>query len=545
MSNTSPEPTAAPPVHDAETVLVVDDTPANLEILTGTLKGHGYRLLVAKSGAQALTVVARTVPDLVLLDIMMPDMDGFEVCRRLKANPRTRDCAVIFISALGQTEDKVEGFRLGALDYVTKPFQGEEVIARVATHLKLRRLEKRLAARNLELETTNQRILAAMADGLYGLDAQGRVEFANPSAARLTGRTTEEVLGRDLRRIDLIARPDGTPYEDHAHPLSRALDEGRDVEMESDCLRHKNGRCLPAELSCTPIRADGKTLGAVVAFRDIRRRREAEQGLHEAHAALEQSHKALQEAQAKLIQAARLESVGRLAAGVAHEVKNPLAVIQLGVDYLHHVFPGATEDREVLDDIEDAVRRADTVIKGLLDFSRSKPDVLQPGDLDETLGASLRLVDHELARHNIRLDRRPSPDAPRVALDRDKIQQVFINLFMNAVHAMGRNGRLTVITERRRLERIEGQWHGAPASFQPGETVILVRIEDTGCGIAESKVDKVFDPFFTTKPVGQGTGLGLSVTHNIVNLHRAAIRIENRPEGGVAVSLLFHAIEGD
>jgi sigma-B regulation protein RsbU (phosphoserine phosphatase) len=126
------------------TVLVVDDSPVNLQVLVRTLHGTGHRILAAKDGRSALDIVRRARPDLVLLDLMMPDLDGFEVCRAIKADPETRDITVIFLSALGEVSDKVSGLQLGAADYITKPFQAEEVQARVATHLTRQYLEREL-----------------------------------------------------------------------------------------------------------------------------------------------------------------------------------------------------------------------------------------------------------------------------------------------------------------------------------------------------------------------------------------------------------------
>ena len=123
-------------------VLLVDDSPTNLQVLYQTLDGHGYRLLAARSGKDALAIAERTAPDLILLDVMMPEMDGFETCARLKAGARTAGCAVIFLSAVTDGREKVRGLELGAVDFVNKPFQAEEVMARVRTHLRMRDLER-------------------------------------------------------------------------------------------------------------------------------------------------------------------------------------------------------------------------------------------------------------------------------------------------------------------------------------------------------------------------------------------------------------------
>jgi sigma-B regulation protein RsbU (phosphoserine phosphatase) len=134
------------------TILVVDDSPVNLRLVVRTLEGRGYRLLAAKSGRAAIDIARRTRPDLILLDVMMPEMDGFEVCRALKADPVTKDAIVVFLSALGEVSDKVAGLELGAADYITKPIQAEEVLARVANHVARQHLEREVRRSRDRLE---------------------------------------------------------------------------------------------------------------------------------------------------------------------------------------------------------------------------------------------------------------------------------------------------------------------------------------------------------------------------------------------------------
>jgi DNA-binding response OmpR family regulator len=131
-----------------ETLLLVDDNPTNLQVLYQTLEGHGYKLLLAKNGEDALNIIDKVHPSLMLLDIMMPTMDGYEVCQKIKSDPDRADIVIIFLSALDDVEDKIKGFNLGAVDYIAKPFQAEEVIIRVATHIKIRQLEQRLEIKN-------------------------------------------------------------------------------------------------------------------------------------------------------------------------------------------------------------------------------------------------------------------------------------------------------------------------------------------------------------------------------------------------------------
>ncbi len=142
------------------TLLIVDDVPTNLGLLVSYLRGFGFNICVAENGEYALEQIAYAKPDLILLDIMMPDMDGYETCTHLKANEKTREIPVIFMTALSETVDKVKGFKMGAVDYITKPVQREELLARVSTHLTLRNQQKTLEKQKRELEQQNSELEA-------------------------------------------------------------------------------------------------------------------------------------------------------------------------------------------------------------------------------------------------------------------------------------------------------------------------------------------------------------------------------------------------
>ena len=193
-----------------------------------------------------------------------------------------------------------------------------------------------------------------------------------------------------------------------------------------------------------------------------------------------------------------------------------------------------------------AVRQADSVIKGLLDFSAPEKLELAPEDVNLILEQALSLMTHELTKRHIAVVRTLESSLPRVRLDRTKIEQVFVNLFLNASQAMSEAGTLTVRTSMKRL-KIPGQRRGRRQSdlFRLGGTVVMIEVEDTGSGIPVEKLPKIFDPFFTTKPTGQGTGLGLTVTRKIIELHGGTIEIKNRSEGGVRAALTFNAERGE
>ncbi|MEH2406164.1 hybrid sensor histidine kinase/response regulator [Nostoc sp.] len=143
-------------------VLVVDDNPTNLQVLSSFLDQSNFEVWAARSGEKALQRLENDdLPDLILLDVMMPGIDGFETCKQLKSNPRVQDIPVIFMTALSETADKVKGLQLGAVDYITKPFQHEEVLVRIENHLKLRNLTKTLIAKNVELQQTQTQLIQA------------------------------------------------------------------------------------------------------------------------------------------------------------------------------------------------------------------------------------------------------------------------------------------------------------------------------------------------------------------------------------------------
>jgi len=190
-----------------ERILLVDDNLTNLHVLMQTLEGRGYHLLIAKNGQSALSIAGKALPDLILLDIMMPGMNGYEVCHRLKSDPATLEIPVIFLSALGETKDKVHGFDRGAVDYITKPFQPEEVIARVKTHLKIYRLEKELALKNEELREINEDLERKVRERSQQLlRSREAVIFGMAKLTEARDDDTGKHLERICKYVEILAR---------------------------------------------------------------------------------------------------------------------------------------------------------------------------------------------------------------------------------------------------------------------------------------------------------------------------------------------------
>ena len=257
---------------------------------------------------------------------------------------------------------------------------------------------------------------------------------------------------------------------------------------------------------------------------------------------LNASHEALKATQLQLIMAEKFESIGTLAAGVAHEVKNPLQTILMGLAYLVNNVPKDNENLQiVVADMRDAVKRADTIVRELLTLSASTHITMRDEDFNVLMERSLWLVNYEINAARINAVRELAPSLPPVRMDKSRLEQVFINLFINAIQAMPGGGTLTVRTREGRWA--EGQYRPDKNGTQlrPGDPVVFVEVQDTGIGIPDKNLTKLFDPFFTTKPVGSGSGLGLSVAKQIIELHGGFIDIRNAPHGGALVTIILKA----
>jgi signal transduction histidine kinase len=244
----------------------------------------------------------------------------------------------------------------------------------------------------------------------------------------------------------------------------------------------------------------------------------------------------LRATQLQLIQSEKLDSIGRIAAGVAHEVKNPLMIVLTGTKILSKrlAATGDASTRIVLNDMVEAVERADRIIGALLSYARDEGLNLAAEDLNGVIEKSLLLVKHEIDSHGTVVVRSLEPELPPLMLDVFKVEQVLVNVITNALHAMERNGELHIRTTHRRLTDDRGR----------DDAAIVLHIEDTGPGIAAAHLNKVFDPFFTTKPAGSGTGLGLSVSRQIIEMHGGTIDIRNRDVGGAQVTITFKLSDG-
>ncbi len=261
-----------------------------------------------------------------------------------------------------------------------------------------------------------------------------------------------------------------------------------------------------------------------------------------------QIHEELRATQMQLIQAEKMESVGRLAAGVAHEVKNPLARIAMGLEYLDSgIDPEDPNVPIVIQRMEDAVQRAESIISGLLNYASNRVLGMEEIAPEALVRGALLLVDHELKAHSVEVEVVSDDPLPNIRVDKAKMEQALINLLTNAVHAMHDIDRQPKLRLRISTAELEDRHRNIGARtadhLRPGDRVVVIEINDAGKGISNESLGKIFDPFFTTKPTGAGTGLGLTVVRKIIDLHEGLITIENRQDAeGARASIYLKAV---
>ena len=408
----------------------------------------------------------------------------------------------------------------------------------------------------LETEQRYKRLLASVTDYVYSVtveDGRAVSTFHGPGCEAVTGYTSDEFEQDQQLWYRMIREEDRPAVLEQAERISK----GQETPPLEHRIIHKDGNVRWIRNTTVPRKdAQGRLVAYDGLVYDITERKQAEERLTSAHAELAANEEALKrtleelkaanqelkETQLQLIQAARLESVGALAAGVAHEVKNPLQTILMGLDYLVPNCPAGNENMAmVLSDMREAVTRANTIIRGLLQLSAQTDFEIKREDLNASVRRALNLVKAQVIASKVSVVRKLDAHLPAVKMDRGKIEQVFINLLINSLQAMSPGGVLTVTTRAGQFGENLKVNETAFRQFSRGEQVVLAEVQDTGSGIAAVNLPKVFDPFFTTKPVGVGTGLGLSVVKKIVDFHGGGVDIQNAAQGGVVVTLVLRA----
>jgi PAS domain S-box-containing protein len=491
---------------ERSTVLLADDN-ADMREYVQRLLQKQYRVIAVTNGKEALDAALRESPDLVLTDVMMPAMDGFELMTALRSDPATRTIPIVMLSARAGEESRIEGLQLGADDYLIKPFTERELLARIGAHLALSKLRKELLEREREQarQEIKQRkraeeasaLLAAIVqssdDAIISKDLNAIITSWNRGAEQIFGYTAEEAVGQP---ITFLMPPERLNEEPE---LLERIRSGQRVEHYETVRRRKNGTLLDISLTISPIfDIQGEIVGASKIARDISDRKRMEATLLKAHG---------------------LGAAGRMAASIAHEINNPLEAVT-NLLYLMRSDVTSETGTQNLATAEAELARVAQITKKTLAYYRdtSKPE---PVDLCELITETLCAFVNRIDDKRIVVIRTDQPcTVPGLKWE---LQQLFSNLVANAIDAVGECGRIEV------------------SCRETGDATV-VTVRDNGIGISPNHISRLFEPFFTTKEQHMGTGLGLWISKEVAQKHRAEIAVESSTDAsshGTAFTVTF------
>ena len=635
------------------TVIIVDDVSANRLTLNELLRDEGYRLIEAADGPTALSVAAAESPDLMLLDIMMPGMNGFEVCRRLRADARFAEMPVILVTALDDKVSRLTGIEAGADDFVTKPFDRAELRARVRSITRLNRYrrlhETRESLRDSEMHFNTLFALGPVA--VYSCDPSGAIQDYNQRAVALWGREPDPRRESDRYSgpVTMYSR-DGAQLPTERIPAAEVCGGARrSIEDEEFLVERADGMRASVIVNVAAIKNDsGGITCAICCFHDITARKMAERKLREDEqwlkAIFEQApvgvvqtdslsgrfirfnqrfcdilgytseetkqltHReithledlgAVVMLQERLrngtireytrekryvrkdgsvvwvsvavsglgppgeapnaflavvldiserkrmddhfYQAQKMEALGQFSGGVAHDFNNILAAIGGYTELSQMILTDNPEVRQHLGQVLKSTGRAADLVRQILTFSRHEPQERRPIQLSQVVAESMTLLRASIPS-TIRFETAIAKDVPPVLGNANQVHQILMNLGVNAWHAMREGpGNLQVVLER---FAVSAEFAATKPRLRPGEYVRL-SVSDTGSGMTPETLVRIFDPFFTTKAPGEGTGLGLSVVHGIMDGHDGTVTVHSHPGEGTVFRLYFPVHDGE
>lgn len=444
--------------HSGAWVAIAEDSPVQAEILKRILMEEGFRVTYANNGMDLLADIRNHKPALVITDIIMPNMNGFDVCRKIKEDKNLKDIPVIIVTSLTDPMDVLHGLECGADDFIMKPYRKEYLCSQVKNLLDEREAESAYDADgNLEFKYGNKRIVVKT----------GRKQILNILVSTYT---------------DAIEKK---------HQLQISQEE---IFRFNEYLEQKV----------------------------IERTRELEEEITRRKAAQEELEKKGEEIRTmtrQLWQAAKLATMGELAASIAHELNNPLAIVSLRAESLMLKTTPETPEYHIFEVISQELERMGALVANLLQFSRRSHCQISTLNLFEEVSGTIELIHYHLKKRNIKTVLDFPVDLPAIHADRQQVRQLFMNLFTNAGDAMPNGGTLTIRASSGDKIRIE--------------------VEDTGAGIAPENLPKIMEPFFTTKEEGKGTGLGLPICRRIMHEHHGDIMIQSEMRKGTKITLVF------
>jgi len=518
-------------------ILIVDDVQENLELLEEVLAENGYASLLAKNGVEALGIVRIEPVHMIVADAMMPKMDGFQLCKEVRALPEYAKIPfIIYTGNYVDSADQEFAQSIGVDRYVVK-YAGlgalVQAINELAQQCYGRRMEepassqdqlddqeflekhraiviKKLEEKMAELEMYAETLIRKNRE-VQASEERYRSLFDHASIAILVlDRATEKVLEVNQAGLDLLGYSREELLAMSRLPFDNSdfgtyLRDATRFTTSDLRLTRKDGESLQVDAWFGPL-VKSQDTRILVYLRDITEQQKMRQ---------------------QLMQAEKMTLMGRLAAGIAHEIRNPLSAIALNLQYLVTKIEQYPELQEPLQDALEGTKRIEAVIENTLNLARFTPSVLREEQANELVRQVLGFVKISVQQKEVRFDTALAPDLPMIHADAKQIQQVILNVVQNAIDASSEGGCVYVSTG------IE-QWSPAEG---PETKAVVVSVRDIGKGMNAEQRKHLFEQFYTTKK--GGTGLGLTLSRQIMVKHRGEIRFDSPDEGGTIVRLLF------
>jgi PAS domain S-box-containing protein len=508
-------------MQSAGQILIVDDQLSAREVLRGLLSGKGYQLVFAGSGQEALVKAAEQLPDLVLLDVMMPGMDGFEVCQRLRNDPTLAEVPIIMVTSLDDQETRLKGLELGVDDFLSKPFNPTELQVRVQTITRLNR-QRRLHLLELQAERDRTRaILEALGEAVIVTNGAGIIEYINPAAVTLTGFSLSEAVGQNWR-LWQNGESGAQCYEE----ILAVVQQGQTWRGEMVHQR-QDGTLYDAAMTVAPLaelNQPGQPSGFVSVQRDITPLKKAEQAKDE------------------------------FVSNVSHELRTPLSILTLVSDNLDLLFDRLDEQkrRKMIRDIQKQTHILNELIGDILEVSRLDSGRVsmerEALNLNELVEQDIKEI-LPLAQQKQQSVSLGETEQLKVWGHKVQLKQVIRNLLNNAIKYTPEGGQIYCECQRLSVPSalanptLETAWPGL--AHLPYQTWAALRVMDTGIGISPENLPHIFERFYRVKTQDnvRGTGLGLSIVRKLIELHDGQVAASSIPGQGSIFAIYLPLLE--
>jgi two-component system, NtrC family, sensor kinase len=543
--------------HNPVLALIVDDDPSDRYIMSYYLSHEGYKIESAANGEEALDKAQRLTPDIIMLDVYMPGMNGIEICRQLKSSEETRHIPIIAVTGMVDSKIKLECLEAGADNFISKPVNMAEMLIKIRNLVRLKEFESIKTKNAMMAQTfaTVEKIkreweesMDCISDIVILIDANSLVVRCNKMLSSIANKEYTDIISHNWK--DVL-------YEGG---FSRDVDFSESVE-----IFHNSGKWFLYSIYNIDSNYGSSSLFSVITLHDITESKmitsELLQGRELLKAKNEELDRALRDlkmTQSQMLQQEKMASIGQIAAGVAHEINNPMGFITANFqalkkysarisDFLQAQSSSLKELAEnsnrpdalreidkmrkhlkidhIVSDMDNLIReslegadRVKMIVQDLKIFSRVNEAEYKFADINAGIESTVNIIWNEIKYKTTLV--KEYGDIPQTKCNPGQLNQVFMNMIVNAAQAIDKQGEIRIKT-----------WHN--------DGRIYVSISDTGCGIPEKLRDKIFEPFVTTKEIGKGTGLGLSISYDIIKKHKGGITVESAVGKGSTFTIMM------